>query len=133
MRASAERSTIPRKGVLLGIAAMLVIVGGLGLAWAATRPSISKMCTAAASIDEVGAATPEAARVRWAAQYRLDVDIERPDRVSGSGDSVTARYLLDRPDLDSSRTYFRAIVTERDDDGVWRVVSANHCEEWTSG
>ena len=71
----------------------------------------------AAAIDEVGAATPEAARVRWAAQFSLEVDVEQPDRVNGSGDRITARYLLDRPDLDPSRTAFQEIVTERGDDG----------------
>lgn len=113
------------------MAAVLLVVGGLGLAWSVTRPSVATICTAAGSIDEVGASTPDAARVRWASEYDLAIDIERPDRVSGSGDEVAARYLIDRPDLDPSRTYFQKIVTERGDDGVWRVVSANHCEEWS--
>ena len=34
------------------------------------------------TIDEVGAVTPEAARVRWNG-YPLEIDIEHPDRVSG--------------------------------------------------
>ena len=85
-----ERPTIRRKAVLLlRITAVLVVVGGLGLAWVANWPSISKACTVAASIDEVGAATPEAARIRWARKTSLDVDIEDPDRTSGSGDHVT--------------------------------------------
>jgi hypothetical protein len=132
MVTSVERSTTRRKGVLILRIAAVVVVGGLGLAWAATRPSLSKACTVAAAIDEVGAATPGAARVRWAAQYPLEVDVEQPDRVNGSGDRITATYLLDRPDLDPSRIAFQEIVTERGDDGVWRVASANECEEWTS-
>ena len=69
-----------------------------------------------------------------AAQLGLDVDIEAPDRVSGSGDRVTARYHLEAPDVpvaDPDRTWFQEVVTERDDDGVWRVASANECQQWT--
>lgn len=47
-------------------------------------------------LDEVGATTPDAARVR-------------------------------------DHTYLQEIVTQRGDDDVWRVISANKCEQWTSG
>lgn len=135
MATGGDRAPMGRRAKAgLRAAAVLVIVGGLGIAWMATRPSVSKLCTLGASIDEVGAATPEAARIRWAAQLGLDVDIEAPDRVSGSGDRVTARYHLEAPDVpvaDPDRTWFQEVVTERDDDGVWRVASANECQQWT--
>ena len=131
-----ERPTIRRKAVLLlRITAVLVVVGGLGLAWVANWPSISKACTVAASIDEVGAATPEAARIRWARQNSRDIDIEHPDRTSGSGDHVTATYILERPAADwadPDHTYLQEVVTERGNDDVWRVVSANKCTQWPS-
>jgi len=136
METDFERPTVRRKGVLLlRTMAVLVVVAGVGLAWVATRPVTSQICTAAGSIDEVGAGTPEAARIRWAAQLTLDVDIKDPDRISGSGDRITAEYRLgDLEPIPGERngTAFRDIVTERGDDDVWRVVSANRCERWTS-
>lgn len=126
-----------RGPLVVGIAVVLVVVGALGLVWATTRPSTSTACTLGGSINVAspGAATPEGARSRWAAELHLEIDVERPDRVSGSGDTVTATYLLDRPDLEPvtpNRTHFREIVTERGDDRVWRVVDSRRCEQWTS-
>lgn len=136
MTPSLERPRGRRKVVPLLLAMVaLVAVAGIGLAWVATRPTTSQFCTAAGSIDEVGAETPEAARIRWAGQFSLDVDIEHPDHISGSGDRITAEYRLD--DLqpapgERDGTAFRQIVTVRDEDSVWRVVSANRCERRTS-
>jgi hypothetical protein len=99
--------------------------------WASARSSEARFCTAAGSNDEVGGATPEAAGARWAAEHDLEVDIDSPDRTSGSGDSATAEYGLDDPEPiagQPGRTAFREITTKRGDDGVWRVVSANRFE-----
>lgn len=134
----AKRGDDARRGykgrIVLGTVAVLVITAGLGLAWLASQPTTSKACTLGASQDEVGAGTPEAARIRWAAEHDLGVDGEHPDRTSGSGDRVTATYVLDGPPRgpsDPDRTYLQEIVTERGDDGVWRVASANTCEQWS--
>lgn len=129
------RPTIRRKGVwVLGAAAALVVVGGLASAWVLSRPTVSKFCVGGAPIDEVGAATPEAARRRWSSQYPSEYEIERPERTSVSGDRATAIYLLPTPEVDwanPDHTYFRQIVTERGDDEVWRVVGASRCEQWS--
>lgn len=134
----AKRGDDARRGhkgrILLGTVTVLVIAGGLGLAWLASQPTTSTACTLGASLDEVGAGTPEAARTRWAAELDLGIDVEHPDRTSRASRRVTATYVLDGPERgrpDPDRTYLREVVTERGDDGVWRVVSANTCEQWS--
>ncbi|MCU1358579.1 MAG: hypothetical protein JWM89_3997 [Acidimicrobiales bacterium] len=119
--------------LLLGATAVLVVVGGLGAAWIAAHPATAKGCILS-SIDAPGAGTPEAARVRWAAGVERGINVERPDRTSGSGDHITATYLLDPPKggwTPPDRTHYQELVTDRGDDGVWRVTAANRCEEWT--
>ncbi len=127
-----ERPSIRRKAfLLLRTTAALVVVGSLGVAWVANQPSIEKGCTLAATIDEVGAATPEAAWIRLATESRPDFEVKPADHTSGSGDRVTARYLhgpkhgRGGPDT----RYYQEVVTERGSDHVWRVVSANECAE----
>jgi hypothetical protein len=133
--ANQDRRTIRRKVVVVGAAAVLAGIACLGWVWVSAQASEARVCTAAGSLDEVGGKTPEEARVRWAAEYDLDVDIDSPDRTSSSGDSVTAQYRLADPEPvagEPDRTAFREITTERGVDDVWRVVSANRCERWTT-
>jgi len=131
-----ERVKVGRKTrPLLLLTGVLVVVSALGVVWVATRPSTSTACTLGATRDEVGAPTPEASRARWPTEHGLGIDVEHPGRTSGSGDRVTATYVLDGPErgpTDLDRTYFRKVVTERGADGVWRVVSVNTCEQWRS-
>lgn len=135
MASSGSPRAIRRHRVLvMRTCAVLVVAGGLGLAWVATRPPVSKFCSGGAPIDEVGGPTPEAARTRWGGEYPLQYDVERPDRTSGSGDRATAIYLLPTPKADwadPDHTFFEELVTERGNDGVWRVVGASKCEQWT--
>ena len=92
----------------------------------------SRPCTLAATIDEVGGATPAAARERLLGQGRHEFDPTQPDEVHGSGDVVTAIYLIDRPDLDPTHRYYQKAVTERRGDGRWYVIDTNQCESWTA-
>lgn len=136
METRGKRPSIRRKALLvLRATAVLVVVGSLGTAVVAALPSVSKFCTVAGSIDEVGAATPGAARTRWAASVNLEIDIEAPDSTTVSGDRLTATYLLERPRTkwaNPDHTYLQEIVTERSDDDVWRVTGANKCERWAT-
>lgn len=115
-------------------AALVVVIGGLGLAWVVTRPTVSTGCAEHAIADAEGAATPAAARMKMASGSSSAVDLRHPDDISGSGDRVTAKYTEQRPDLDRvtpGRTYYRQLVTERGDDDRWRVVEDDQCERWT--
>lgn len=126
---AARRRTWP----FLLLAVVVVVVGAAGFVWVSARPSTSTACTLGAAIDEVGGPTAAASRARWAAATEMGVDIEHPDETSGSGDRVTATYVLDGPDrgpADPDRTYYWEVVTERGSDDVWRVTEANTCEEW---
>lgn len=131
---AADRSERPiLRALLLGAGASVFLVV-LATVWLVTRPAESRFCTAAGSLDEVGAATPEDARVRWAGEHDLGVDAADPDDVDRSEDRETAVYVLDgaeRGPVDPNRTDEQQIVVERDDGGTWRVVSANRCERWT--
>ncbi|MCU1499922.1 MAG: hypothetical protein JWM47_3875 [Acidimicrobiales bacterium] len=133
----AKRSERPSTGgmrVLLRSSGALVALGGLGAAWVVNKPTEVRACQLAGAIDTVGAPTATDARARWAAELDLGIDVDRPDEVSGSGDRITAIYLLDRPEhapIDPSRTYYRQMIVERDARGVWRVVDANRCTRWT--
>ena len=131
MAAHGHRLVWRHRLAMLGAA--VVVVCGSWVAWVASRPPGYKACVGGMTIDEVGAVTPEAARVRWNG-YPLEIDIEHPDRVSGSGDRATAIYVLPTPEADwgdPDHTYFREVITERGDDDVWRVVGASKCEQWT--
>ncbi len=102
-------------------------MGVLGMVWVTTRPSTSRACTLGATIDEV---TPGASRAQWATEHGLGMMSSNLDRTSGSGDRVTATYVLDGPGrgpTDPDRAYLRRVVTERGADDVWRVVSGYWC------
>jgi len=114
------------------LAGLVVVLGGLGVAWLASQPGESTLCTLAGSLDPGGAATAEEARTRFAHEHQLDIDVDRPDELSRSDDRETAIYHLDGPErgpTDPSHTYYRQLVAERDDAG-WRIVDANRCERW---
>jgi hypothetical protein len=118
----------------MGAVALLVVLGGVGSAWAASQARTATACTLGMAIDPVGASTAQGARVRFAADLDLGFDVDRPDERSESADRSTAIYLLDGPErgpADPSRTYNRKLGAERGADGVWRVVDANRCERWT--
>lgn len=134
--ANPARPTTPRRRgrpLVAGVVGV-VLVGGLGLAWAANQPSTFRMCTLGLAVDPVGASTAQGARVRFAEGADLDVAVNEPDELTESADRSTAIYFLDGPErgpVDPSRTYYRQLVVERGDDGVWRVVDANRCERGT--
>ncbi|HRW37311.1 MAG: hypothetical protein KDB04_16975 [Acidimicrobiales bacterium] len=119
---------------LLGGTAALLIVAGIGAVWLMNQPAKNRICIGGGVLDEVGAETAEAARLRWGAQYDLDYDIAHPDDLRGSGDRVTAVYLKPTPEADwgdPSHIYSEQITTQRNAEGVWHVVDGGSCEEWT--
>lgn len=115
----------------VGGTAALLIVGGVGAVWLVNQPQTARACTVALTIDDVGGATPAEARERLLELGRHEFDITKPDEVTGSGDEVTAIYVVDRPDLDPTHRYYQKAVTERREDGRWYVIDMNQCESWT--
>lgn len=119
----------------MGGAAGLLVLSGLGVAWAANQPSTFRACTLGMAIDPVGASTAQAARVRVAAGADFEFDVNHPDELTESADRSTAIYFLDGPEqgpTDPSLTYYQQLVVDRGDDGIWRVVDANRCERGTA-
>jgi len=120
------------------IPALVLLVAVVATVWIASRSSgaDAEPCTLSTEAnvdDEVGAASPEEARIRWAAANGdLGIDAANPVMRGGREGLVLADYRQDaahRREAPAGREVFLTITTQQGGDGVWRVIRVTHCEQ----